>query len=237
MKLAIAAAAATILASTGLAAAEPNRTVISNGQTLTVQRGGEPVLRGSGAVVRQTRAIAPFSAVLADDGANVEVVLGATRSLEVVAEDNLIGRVTTSVVDGRLRVGVIGSYLTRTPPVVRVVTPSLAEVVLRTSSNARLDGLGGGPLRLESNGSGDFAGRGRLESVSIKLNGSGRADLADVAVEDADVAVNGSGAAVVRVSGALTAAVNGNGTVTYLGDPARVRTSANGTGVIVRAAP
>lgn len=209
---------------------------VSGGGTLVVQRGGEPTLQGSGVLISQMRAVGPFDAVLADDGVDIEIVLGAERSLEVLADDNLIARVTTTVQGGQLSVGVTGSYATRTPPVVRLTTPSLSEVTLQSSSHARLKGLAGGALRLESYGSGGFTGQGRLDSVVVRLNGSGDAGLAGVAAEDADVEMNGSGTAVVRVSRSLEAEANGSGTITYLGDPVRVRTSAHGTGAVVHAA-
>lgn len=235
MKVLITLAAVLAAVAATPARAERGRTIISDGVTLTLRRGAEPVVQGSGVPAREGRAVPPFSEVTADDGANIEISIGPQRALEVQADDNLLGRVTTTVENGRLLVGVSGSYATRTPPTVRLVTPSLSGVVLRSSSRASLDGLHGGALLLESNGSGGFDARGRLDAVTIRLNGSGKADLAQAAAENVDVAVNGSGEAVVRAARRLTAVANGSGRISYIGRPAMLRTAVHGVGSIAPA--
>lgn len=199
---------------------------------LTHISGNAPIVRGSGVAARQVRSVGVFNAVTADDGVNLAVSIGPRPSLEVEADDNLIGGVTTTLVGDRLKIGFRGSYATGQPPLVRLVTPTLSQVSLLSSSDATLDRLAGGDLRLMSSGSGSFLLTGRLQSAEIELAGSGGADLSESSIDDVVVTVNGSGKVIARAQRSLSATVNGSGSILYVPTAAAVSADVNGTGDI-----
>ena len=96
---------------------------------------------------------------------------------------------------------------------------------------AVLQGLAGGDLALRVNGSGDLDASGRVDSLSVLLNGSGDARLGKLAAASAKVRINGSGDATVKVSGTLDAIVNGSGDIRYSGG-AQVTSTIHGSGSV-----
>lgn len=234
MKMMLTAAAIALAAGFGaavLAAAGPHEES-GGGSGVAVIRDGGTMTEGSGRLVREARESAPFRAVSADDGVNVSIAFGPRHELLVEADDNLVGRVTTRVENGALRIGATGSYRTRNAPTVRIVTPTLERIDLHSSSAARLAGIGGSRLVLSSNGSGSFAGDGRVGGLEIELSGSGNADLAGLPADDVSIEINGSGNAQVKALRSVRAEVNGSGNIRYAGSPRHVERSVHGTGTI-----
>jgi hypothetical protein len=199
---------------------------------VSVIRNGEATTEGSGRLVREVRALGPFRSIAADDGVNVSIAFGAGQEVLVEADDNLIGRVTTSLENGVLRIGATGSYRTRHAPTVRIVTPALDRVELHSSSEARMAGISAARLMLSSSGSGSFRGDGRVGGLAVELSGSGDAELAGLRADDVSIELNGSGNAHVNAARSLRAEVNGSGSIRYAGAPARVDRAVHGTGTI-----
>jgi hypothetical protein len=227
-------AATILLLGSAPAASMVNKTVNIREAGIVVLRGSEQPTHGSGRIIRQPRPAGSFSAIEADDAINVEVVIGQPTSIEAVADDNLIQRITTRIEDGTLKLGARGSYAAAAAPVVRETMPKLRRVDLHASSNAVIRGLRGGRLILSSNGSGEFFADGWVDVIEAEFSGSGGADLAELKADDVSIAINGSGRARVHANRAISAAVNGSGRLTYRGDPSQVRESVDGSGSIGR---
>jgi hypothetical protein len=226
MRLGNSFALAALLCSTAASAA------FAHGNTVSVRRTGEQVVVGSGRFVTDARNLPSFTRIVSEDATDVEVRIGSGTSVELEADDNLVGKIGTSVENGTLLISSTGSYSTTRAPKIRITMPSLSEVDLRGSSDARISGLGGGTLDFTSIGSGDLSAEGRLDRVEIRLQGSGDVDLTRLGAGEVDIVVNGSGDANVGSPRSLTATVNGSGSVSYDGEPRILRQTVNGTGHI-----
>lgn len=200
---------------------------------VTVRHDDGPITIGSGKIVTDTRTTAPFTAIDASDASDLVITLGATYSVSVTADDNLLSRIATTSRNGVLQIETSGSYSTRKSPVITITLPSLSAVKLRGSGDARISGLRGGVLTLSGNGSGDFTATGSADQVTLRINGSGDADLCKLDARAVDAAIRGSGSACVRASQTLNAAVSGSGDIKYTG-AAAVTQSVSGTGEISR---
>jgi hypothetical protein len=199
---------------------------------VSVRRDDEPMIEGSGRIVRRERAVGAFTTIHVQAPARVEVVVGGTPSVEIEADDNVIDFITTDT-DGRaLQIGTAGSFQTRTAPVVRITVAQLDRIRSQGSGDVRISGLAGDRFELIGQGSGNFVVEGRASSSSAKLYGSGDADLAGLHADDLDVAVYGSGHARVHATGTLAAAIYGSGSITYSGRPTEVSRSIHGMGRI-----
>ena len=203
---------------------------------ITVRHDNEPVVEGSGTVVRQVRELARFSAVHVQGPFDLEVVVGPRQSVEIEIDDNLADRIRTRVEDGEIRLETGGSFRTRTQPRVRLTVPDLDKVLVQGSGDARITGINGGRLELVGQGSGDFLAEGRADAVEANLFGSGGADLTRLEAPDLEVSVYGSGSARVRATRSLSASVFGSGRIDYSGDPGEVNRSVHGSGSIGRIA-
>lgn len=239
MNLGVSLVLAIAIAATG----QGNRTVERSTVTIeqpdraggvSVRRNGEPMIEGSGRLVRQTRTVGRFDAIELSGAANLDIAIGAAMSVEIEADDNLIGLLTTEVEGGKLVIDTNGSFRTRTAPRVRITLPRLASIETTGSGDAAISGVAGGRLSLAARGSGDFSVEGRGEALDADMYGSGRIDLDRFVAPDLSVSIYGSGNARLRVTEALHATVYGTGDIDYRGDRdrIRVRSSVFGTGRI-----
>jgi hypothetical protein len=95
--------------------------------------------------------------------------------------------------------------------------------VASLNSSGRLDlgRINGEVLNLDVHGSGGVQASGNVRSMSVRLHGSGSADLAGLTSQSAELSSNGSGSISATVSQSLVADANGSGRVTVYGNPAQ----------------
>lgn len=97
------------------------------------------------------------------------------------------------------------------------------------STSARLSGSGrlslgrlnGELLNLEVHGSGSASASGNVRNMTVRLNGSGSADLSGLTSQTAELNTNGSGSISAGVTQSVVAAANGSGSVTVSGNPSQ----------------
>lgn len=231
MRSLILAAAAALLASPAIAAPGVN---IHDGGWTNVMRSGEEMIDGSGRIVRLARTAAPFRAIRLEGPASVEFVAGATLSIEVEADDNLQGLLTTEIADGVFRIDTRGSFRTRHVPVVRVTAPSLDSLRARGSGDVNIRGIDERTLSIVLHGSSDINVEGRADEAAVALYGSGVIDVTSVRSPRMTVALYGSGDARVRTDEELSAVVYGSGNIEYAGEPRWLNERVLGTGEIRR---
>jgi hypothetical protein len=221
-----------------------------------------PVTSNGTATDRQTREVAPFTAVTAAGSMRVVVRQGSPQRVEVDASAADQAKVETEVQDGRLRVGqrrdankMWGSSVRFDGPVtVYVTTPTLTGVSVAGSGDLKVDGAvqakdfkvsvaGSGNLTLSQltaqevetsvAGSGNITLGGRCTRNSISIAGSGNVKSQDLRTDDTSVRISGSGNASVNAAKTLTSKTSGSGDVLYSGNP-QVSSSKSGSGTLRR---
>jgi hypothetical protein len=118
--------------------------------------------------------------------------------------------------------------------VAHVTMRRLDRLSLYGASDVTIAGADSGASRIAINGAGHVTASGRLDAVSLVINGTGDADLKAMPVGWAKVVVNGAGKVTLDVRDSLSAIVNGAGDVVYDGDPPHVSSSIHGAGSIRR---
>jgi hypothetical protein len=118
--------------------------------------------------------------------------------------------------------------------VVEASVPSLTAIEASGSGDIDAYGIDAEALEVRSEGSADIALEGTAGRLTMLLDGSGDADLADLAAGEARVTVDGSGDAEVRAVGRLDISLDGSGDVRYHGDPALTE-RVDGSGDLSRA--
>ena len=104
------------------------------------------------------------------------------------------------------------------------------DVQINSSGNVTISELEAESIavNISSSGSVDILG-GEVERQSIDINSSGEYRASDVASLEADVHINSSGSATIRVSEQLTGSLMSSGSIRYIGDPeVDVSTSSSG---------
>ena len=196
--------------------------------------GGLGGLRGSGNIRSETRDIGSFGQVVVSGNTRVFVTQGATPSLVVEVDDNLMEYVRTEVDDFTLRLGfagTVGGYAPTQPLTFRLTVRRLRGLELDGAGSIEATNINAPRLVVEISGSGKVRLTGKVEEQDITLSGSGKYDAAGTQSETARVRVNGSGAALVWASDTLTARLNGSGRISYYGQP-QVSQDITGSGLV-----
>ncbi len=199
----------------------------------------QPVVRGNGKLVTETRDPGDFSGVSLSVSAELFISKGEECSVVIEAEENLMPYLETDVRNGRLTVRSNANITTREDIRIYVTTSDIE--VLRTTGSGNinvldrfsadrlnLEVLGSGNISVEISareitssirGSGDIklAGRCREHNISIMGSGDMRSDELESGV--CKVSVMGSGNAYVWVNSLLDINIMGSGNVYYKGSP------------------
>lgn len=170
-------------------------------------------ITGSGSVVTQVRSVPEFSAVNLAGANNVSVHVGEVKRVTVQADDNLVGRVTTSVKNGELVIGSRGSVTTSEGLRVDVAVPELHAVKLTGSGVVAIWGVRSERFVAHLAGSGVLQVSGRVDWLSAWLSGSGDLQLGHVHARHTTATIDGTGRILLNDGGTLTTRGNGTGAV------------------------
>jgi hypothetical protein len=189
-----------------------------------------------GPTVTENRDVGEFDSIAVRGAARIVVRVGTTQSVTVEGPEKSVKSLTTEVDGDTLYIRssrkdfVFSSSGSRL--VVNVTLPSLDELHLEGSNDARLSGFNGGKSRIEIEGAANVEARGRLDELTVHMQGAGRANLRELVATEAKVTVDGVGTVHVNSTGSLDATMNGVGAILYSGAPREVNTSMNGVGTI-----
>jgi hypothetical protein len=192
-----------------------------------------PAGKGSGVAATQARSLPAFTGVELAGENNVIVRVGASQSVIVHADGNLLKRVTTRVRSGRLVIGTTrGSLIAESPMFVAVSLPSLDLLGLEGEGNISVTGIKSRSLTVALPGSGNIEASGTTRKLDVTISGEGTALLRQLVARDANAALSGDGSIMLTATNSLTARISGTGTVLYGGNPTHVTQTVTGSGAI-----
>lgn len=216
-------------------------------------------VRGSGKAASEQRNVAEFQAIGLSGSMDLTVRQGATQSVQVEADDNLLPLLETVVETGsngatlQVRWAKGKSLYTRSKVHVTVVVPKLTalaasgsgdlkveafntpvlKLAIAGSSDARMNNLTVGDLVVSISGSGDVAANGTAGKVMVSIAGSGDVRLGELKADDVSVTIAGSGDAAVNANKTLNVRIAGSGDVSYTGNAA-VKSRVAGSGSVTK---
>ena len=214
-------------------------------------------LAGSGHSATETRSLAEFQAIALKGSMDLVVRQGATQSVQVEADDNLLPLLETVVESSSQGATLVvrwkkgQSLYTHSKVSITVVLPTLSalsalgsgdmkveafntpalKVSLSGSGDAKLQGLTTGELGISISGSGDVGASGSATRLKISIAGSGDVRLADLKSDDVSITIAGSGDAAVNANKTLEVTIAGSGDVSYTGNAA-VKSRVAGSGSV-----
>ena len=208
---------------------EATRTAGGSG---TTGLGGSSTSDGSsGNVASEPRDVRGFDEVELSGVGNLSIRQTGTESLSVRAEEDVLRKIRTEVVDGRLLIGPEpNTSIETTEPIdYELTVDDLGALELSGSGEVGAEGIDTDELVVDISGSGTMKTSGRAESQEAHVSGSGSYDAQDLESRRVRIDVEGAGSAVVNASEELDAKVGGTGSVEYVGDPT-VRQDVSGVG-------
>jgi hypothetical protein len=194
---------------------------------------GPDQIVGSGRIVSEQRVMPSFSGIQVTGTARVVVRQDTLESLRVEADDNIMGRLTTSVRDGVLLVGLEqGSYSN-----VTINVYAAMRTLSRLESVGAAEFSSAGPISTDAivcsiSGAGKITLTGSAARQTVQVSGAGDVHNSGLTSSLCSVLISGTGTVEVNVTRQLDAVVSGAGSVLYAGNPPVVNQTVSGFGSV-----
>ncbi|MBC7652281.1 MAG: DUF2807 domain-containing protein [Deinococcales bacterium] len=200
-------------------------------------------VKGSGVLTTEVRTVSNAEKIKSMGSFDVEITPGATTSVKIEGDDNLVKHIITESRNGVLVIKMEDhiNYSTNNKLVVYITTPHIEEVSLSGSGNIITKGkftgsdklkvalAGSGDADLEVNtptvtasiaGSGNIKLSGETQDATVSIAGSGNFNGEDLKAENAKATIAGSGDAKLFADVKLDVRIAGSGSVFYKGNAA-----------------
>jgi hypothetical protein len=220
------------LTASASAVADSAVSVIIGGSNGMVFDADSPSVIGNGKIERSERAIGAATELDLDGAFLATITLGAGPSLVIEGDENVLPFIKSEATGDKLHIFAERSYRTEKPIRVILSLPALARLSAGGSNSVALTGVTGLALALSMNGANSVSIAGRIGALSANLFGSDVLAAGDLEADKVSVRVAGSGSAVLRVSAALKAEIDGSGSIKVHGHPAQRQVRVNGSGSI-----
>jgi Putative auto-transporter adhesin, head GIN domain len=191
---------------------------------------------GSGNVVSESRNVSGFTKIDLSGAGDVTIEQNGTEALTIEADDNLMPKLTSEVVDGTLRLREKSNmtlHLTK-PVKYRVSVKDLSGLMISGSGAVTATKITTSRLAVDISGSGKVTVGGTVENQDLTMSGSGSYQAKDLQTKVASVKMSGSGDAAVTVSDSLDLQISGSGKVTYYGNPPQINQQISGSGRVTK---
>jgi Putative auto-transporter adhesin, head GIN domain len=188
-----------------------------------------------GPAVTESRDVPAFHAIEVRGSARVDVEVGPTVSVKLTGDAAALAGLGSSVDDGTLVLEQKEKWFWRQgegPVTARITMPKLDSMTLNGTGVSQITGISGAQLSLIVQGTGGVVAAGQIDSLKVRINGTGTMDLSHLVATAATAAVNGAGSLTVNSTASLDAEVNGVGSISYLGHPGKVESAIHGVGSI-----
>jgi hypothetical protein len=210
-------------------------------------------ITGEGSSISRDLNLDNFSGIKLSLAGNVYIRQGATQSVRVEGQANVIDKLSTEVSEGVWRIGFRDPVRNYTKLDIYITIPKLTEAWVSGSGNINgetpFDNIdkfdtgvsGSGNIRLnvaanvvtaKISGSGNIDLSGNAAECQAIISGSGAIDAEDLEAQDVMATVSGSGDCEVTARRSLKATVSGSGDIFYRGNPSQVQSRASGSGDI-----
>lgn len=213
-------------------------------------------ISGNKQVITETRDLKSFHSIYSNGSAEIYINPAGENGMRIEAESNIMPRIKTEVIDGRLNITTEGCINRHKTIKIYLGMTELREVELNgsglikctetisssTNSNKfKLNGSGNlemitDALQTEAytNGSGNIILKGAAADYKAFINGSGEIHSYDLIGRKVNVSITGSGDAEVYATDDLYVFINGSGNVYYKGNPASVNAKYDGSGDLIK---
>jgi hypothetical protein len=172
-------------------------------------------------VVEESRDVSGFDEVELRGVGNLSIEQTGSESLAVGAEEDVLPKLTTEVVNDRLIIGPKpGTTVQTTKPInYKLTVEALDALEVSGAGDVEAEGINTDRLAVTIGGAGDVKAGGEADKQEIDISGSGAYRAENLESKEAKIGVSGAGSAIVNASEKLDANVSGVGSVEYLGDP------------------
>ena len=172
-------------------------------------------------VAEESRDVSGFDEVELRGLGSLSIEQTGSESLTVEAEEGVLPKLTTEVVNDRLIIGPKpGTAIRTTEPIsYKLTVEALDALEVSGSGDVEAEGIDTDRLSVTIGGAGNVEVGGEADEQEINISGTGAYRAEDLESREAKISVAGAGSAIVNASEGLDADVSGAGSVEYVGDP------------------
>jgi hypothetical protein len=188
---------------------------------------------GSNTIISQFRDVPAFNKVSSDGIFTVNILQGAEQSLEVIANDNIINRLQTTVSNNKLSIYLLDGNYDNISIEINITVPNLNELQNSGTGNITvIELISEGNINIENSGTGSISISGTVTNLDIRNEGTGNFYGGQFISANANVDIYGSGNCEVYCTDLLNVKIEGSGNVFYKGYPA-INVDISGSGEVV----
>lgn len=179
-----------------------------------------------------SRVLPTFSNITSQGAYKLVVTVGQEQSVVLSGDAELLAKIKTTVQGEQLLIAMPERSNVRWDDRVHIAitVPQLNAYQFEGAGTTTLNNLSGEQFRLSYQGVGSLTVTGQVQRFVLRAQGVGSLDAKGLNARHVDARLEGVGSADVRASESLTAKVEGVGSLTYYGKPARITKSVEGVG-------
>ena len=188
---------------------------------------------GSGDTISEIRNVEYFDKVSSEGTFEVIITKGNEQSVEIIADNNILHRVKTDVINGKLKLELENGSYNNVQLEAHITILDVKEVENTGSGKMLLyDITNGEVLKVINSGSANIFLDGSCEDLIVDNEGSGSVFAFDMLSIDGKVNNRGSGDIEVTCGSSLNVDIEGSGNVYYHGNPT-IQVSVQGSGSLI----
>ncbi len=219
--------------------------------------GGGKRIQGNSNIETEERVVSSFSSVDVRGAMKVNVSQGATKKVQIEADENLIEYIEIKQEGEKLIIKTRDGYnldptgdmrVYITAPLFKSLNVSgacdiIGQGKIDNGENMKMHVSGAGDIKMEVDapaldveisGSGTVNLKGETKDFDLELSGAANAHCYDLLSENTKVVISGAGDAEVYASVKLNAHVSGAGAVSYKGNATNVSQHVSGAGSVTK---
>lgn len=183
---------------------------------------------------QETRELPAFKSITTQGAYKLVVTAGQTQSVVVSGEQDLMAKLSTKVVGDDLVISMPDEKRSGWKDKLTIVigVAQLNKFQMEGVGDTTLNKLAGEEFILRYQGVGTLTANGKVQRFVLKAEGVGSVDARELDAKTVEASLEGIGSAKVRATESLNAKVEGIGSLSYYGRPARVIKSAEGIGSV-----
>jgi hypothetical protein len=193
-----------------------------------------PTVAGSGRLVAEQREVASFTRLRVGTAIKATVIVGPDVTVQVTADDNLLGSVKTDVTAGRLDVSLSAGAQPSTEVQVAITVPNLEDLEVNSAASASATGINSSSFEAEADSAGTLTARGNADSVNVTATSAGSADVGGIPAQTATANVGSGARATVNAQISVGGSVDSGGILHIEGQPQNVNVTTNSGGAVIR---
>jgi hypothetical protein len=178
---------------------------------------GAREVNGSGPSKTESRSVGSFTRVEVHNGIGLTLQVGGAPAVELMAQENILPLITTTVEGRVLKIRGAGSFTTSAGVTVTATVPTLHGITVAGGSHTSILGLAADRLDIDLSGGATLVATGSATDVAFGATGGSRADLKALTAKTMTVSLSGGSTAALNVSDQITGSAAGGAAATVIG--------------------